>query len=353
MAIAPFYDRVLETSTTTGTGTLTLGGAVTGYQTFAVIGNSNTTPMAIWEVDADGNPSGAWEVAHVCTYTAAGTTLTRGTLLASSTGSAINFGAGTKHVGQVLPAAILKGLSTASQTYIAGLIVTKTAAANTIDITAGSCYDPSSQKIITYAGATGVNAGTLGASQWNQVYLYDNAGTPTIEVTNNAAPPTTAYAGTARQGGTNSNRRWIGSFRTTSGSAIEPQEVRELGGGALGVTWQTDPDASPQRVVSNGTSVGSFTQVSLVGCVPRYVPTGVLLQSVITGDTTSPIPQTVYSLDGTINIYTHAAEVATASPGYDSNALKCAVEAGTPSIYYKTINGCHLYLGVVAYEASR
>src|SRR5512134_12472 len=105
MAQAPFYDRVMETSTTTGTGTLTLAGAVTGYRSFSVIGNGNTTPMAIWEVDADGNPSGAWEVAAACTYTAAGTTLTRGTLLSSSTGSAINFGAGTKRVAQVLPAA--------------------------------------------------------------------------------------------------------------------------------------------------------------------------------------------------------------------------------------------------------
>ena len=37
------YDRVQETTTTTGTGSVTLLGAVTGYQTFAVVGNSNTT----------------------------------------------------------------------------------------------------------------------------------------------------------------------------------------------------------------------------------------------------------------------------------------------------------------------
>jgi len=86
-------DRVKETTTTTGTGTVTLAGAVSGFQSFSVIGNGNTTYYAI--VD---QTNGAWEVG-LGTYTSTGTTLSRNTILESSNaGSAVNFGAGSKEV---------------------------------------------------------------------------------------------------------------------------------------------------------------------------------------------------------------------------------------------------------------
>jgi hypothetical protein len=43
-------DRVWETTSTSGTGTLTLSGAVSGYQTFATIGNGNTTYYTITQL---------------------------------------------------------------------------------------------------------------------------------------------------------------------------------------------------------------------------------------------------------------------------------------------------------------
>lgn len=84
-------DRVKESSTTSGTGTLTLAGAVTGFQAFsAALSNGDTTYYAIAE-----SSTGAWEVG-LGTYTASGTTLARTTVLGSSnSGSAINLsGAG-------------------------------------------------------------------------------------------------------------------------------------------------------------------------------------------------------------------------------------------------------------------
>jgi hypothetical protein len=89
-------DRVQETSTTTGTGTFTLAGAVSGFQSFSAIGNGNTTYYAI----VGGSQ---WEVG-LGTYTSSGTTLSRDTVLASSTGSKIDFAAGTKNVFVTYPA---------------------------------------------------------------------------------------------------------------------------------------------------------------------------------------------------------------------------------------------------------
>jgi hypothetical protein len=86
-------DRVRETTTTTGTGTVTLGGAVTDYQSFAAIGNGNTTYYTI-----AGTGTNEWEVG-IGTYTAAGSTLSRTTVLASSNGGTlVTFSAGTKDV---------------------------------------------------------------------------------------------------------------------------------------------------------------------------------------------------------------------------------------------------------------
>ena len=92
-------DRVQETTTTTGTGTVTLAGAVTGFQSFAAIGNGNTTFYSI--ADQAGSQ---WEVG-VGTYTSSGTTLSRDTVLSSSnSGSLVNFSAGTKNVFVTFPA---------------------------------------------------------------------------------------------------------------------------------------------------------------------------------------------------------------------------------------------------------
>lgn len=100
-------DRVQETTTTTGTGTVTLAGAVVGYQSFSVIGSGNTT---YYTITSGGT---AWEVG-IGTYTSSGTTLSRDTVLSSSDGGAKISLTGVSNVFVTYPAerAITEGYGT-------------------------------------------------------------------------------------------------------------------------------------------------------------------------------------------------------------------------------------------------
>jgi hypothetical protein len=96
-------DRVKETTTTTGTGAVSLGGAVTGFETFAAgIGNSNTVYYCIAHQDQS-----EFEVG-LGTLDGDSSDLTRTTVISSSNSdSAVNFSSGTKDVFCTLPASKL------------------------------------------------------------------------------------------------------------------------------------------------------------------------------------------------------------------------------------------------------
>lgn len=131
-----FADRVKEISATVGTGAFTLSGAMYGYQSFAVIGNANTTYYAIY----DGS-SGDWEVG-IGTYTTSGTSLSRDTILASSNANTIvTFGAGTKEVFVTYPAerSVYRDAASAYTVQAAfNALTASTAGIGTATITAGT-----------------------------------------------------------------------------------------------------------------------------------------------------------------------------------------------------------------------
>ena len=117
-------DRVKETTTTTGTGAVTLAGAVTNFQTFtSVLSNADTTFYAIID-----DTNGAFEVG-IGTFASSGTTLTRTTVLESSnSGSAVNLGSGTKQVFMTYPAEKSVYMDASNQLVINGSAVTSTVA---------------------------------------------------------------------------------------------------------------------------------------------------------------------------------------------------------------------------------
>jgi len=129
-------DRVKDSTTSTGTGTITLANSPpTGFQSFATIGDGNTTYYTI-------SGGSEWEVG-IGTYTSSGTTLSRDTIFSSSnSGSLVNFSAGVKDVFVTLPSQRSYGIpfSTKTTTYTAspneGILANTSGGAFTITLPA-------------------------------------------------------------------------------------------------------------------------------------------------------------------------------------------------------------------------
>ena len=147
------YDRVQETTATTGTGTITLAGAVAGYQSFSVVGNGNTTYYCI----VNGNN---WEVG-IGTYTSSGTTLARTTVLSNSSGttSAISL-SGTSNVFVTYPSEKSVNLDGSGNVSALGTISSGTWNGSTISstylptVTLGSTAVTLGTTVATFAGVT-------------------------------------------------------------------------------------------------------------------------------------------------------------------------------------------------------
>lgn len=110
MANLEYFSRCLETTTTTGSGTITLNGAITGYQSFGIVGNGNSCNYCIYQSDSNGIPTGIYEVGQG-TYGSSGTTLTRGIVYENSSGTttALSLTAGTYRVMLTPPALFYQG----------------------------------------------------------------------------------------------------------------------------------------------------------------------------------------------------------------------------------------------------
>jgi hypothetical protein len=169
MALA-LNDRVQQTGTANTTVSFTLSGSVVGFQSFAVVGNGNTTYYS--STDALGN----WE-AGIGTYSTTGPTLTRTTILSSSnSGSAVTF-SGTVNVFVTYPSSKSVNLDGSGNVSALGTVSSGTWQGSTI--------------AVAYGG-TGVTS----SSGANSVMLRDANQNVAINRLNQANTSTAAAAGT-------------------------------------------------------------------------------------------------------------------------------------------------------------
>lgn len=296
-----FFDRVQETSLTTGTGAYTLAGAVTGYQSFAAVGNNNSCYYAAVAVDASGVPTGAWEIG-IGTYTLVGTLLSRDSILASTNANAaVNWGAGTKQVFLCAPAAGRLAvanlpLSAATPGVYGGaalipvvqvdstgriVAISEIAAAGGGNVNAGGTLtadaivlgDGSTDVKTTATGtgvvtALGVNVGSDGAF----ITRGGNAGTPSAIVLTNATGLVTAGINNAQVtlakiANAAANDKLLGSGNSGSGAAYTEISLGSgltmtgttlsASGSGGGVSVYPPLTAPPAAASFTGTNVGS------------------------------------------------------------------------------------------------
>ena len=174
MALA-VYDRVRETTAVVGTNDAVLLGAVTGFQSFAVVGTTNTCYYTI------ADQSGNWEVG-LGTYNSVGPTMERTTVLSSSAGGAkVSFPAGTKDIFLTYPAEV--AVLSSNNPSTAGYVLTSNGAgvAPSWQINAGgdvygpasatdnaiARFDSTTGKLIQNSTVTVSDAGDLSGATFN------------------------------------------------------------------------------------------------------------------------------------------------------------------------------------------
>jgi len=161
-----YKDRVKESTATTGTGTITLGGARTSYQSYS---SAYGADAAVVNLIRDGN---AWEIS-TGTYSNAGGTVTR-TLIASSTGSLLNL-SGSATIGVDWDAHRALLTQRESRAHIEGLELDYNA--GTLKCLRGFAEINGSLLEVGSAGITTISGDALSGAAIYYIYLYDNSGT--------------------------------------------------------------------------------------------------------------------------------------------------------------------------------
>jgi hypothetical protein len=302
-------DRVRETTTTTGTGAVTLGGAYTGFQTFlAAIGNTNSTYYTIANV-----VTGEWEVG-IGTYSSGANTLSRTTVLSSSnSGSLVNFTAGSKDVFVTQPAERNVYVSGTSVVAENGATVPNSLLANS-SLTLGSTALTLGATTTSVAGLTLTGAavnGTLGATTPSTVAA--TSVTASLDSTFNSTGAVQISAGTTGQRPTGA----VGKIRWNS--TLSQYE------GYDGTNWTLLGGA----VISNDTTTASdlyptFSSVTTGNASTLFTSNAQLLYKPSTGELKVKAPVAsngvVVNADSVTSNYT----IATGTNGFSIGPLTIA-----------------------------
>jgi len=252
-------DRVRETTSVTGTSSAVLLGAVTGFQSFAVIGNGNT---CYYTISDQSGPN--WEVG-IGTYSTSGPTLARTTILSSSnSGSIVPFPAGTKDVFVTYPSEKSVNLDASGNVSPLGTVASGTWQATTIAVSYGG------------TGLTSLTTGRIpfgaGTSAFgNSANLFFDSGNTRLGIGTATPAVTAAFVGTdsilvpkgttAQQPtGVTGYLRYNTTTNEFEGFSGSPGAWKSVGGSAISNDTSTATDLYPLfAAATSGTAQNVFT----------------------------------------------------------------------------------------------
>ena len=251
-------DRIQQTGSANTTVSFTLSGAVTGFQSFAAVGNGNTTYYSA--TDTSGN----WEVG-IGTYSTTGPTLTRTTILSSSNaGSAVTF-SGTVNVFVTYPSEKSINVDGSGNVQIAA--------------------SGSTNYLSTFGGATtnAVQFQTLGTDN-NISMALQPKGTGGIDLAAGSSGVNISNGGTVTAITRTASGSGYTSFPTPAISAPT------TAGGVQAVATVSNMAANTATVASGGTGYAVNDVVSLVGGTPTTTAATYTVTAVSGGVITAVTP---------------------------------------------------------------
>lgn len=298
----------MTVSGTPGTGTITLNAASSGYQSFATAYGGNAT------VDILIVEGTAWEVARDCTYTNSGTTVTRGTFEASSTGSAVSFTSAAV-VSEILTATKGTYSEIALKGHIPGgrLTLESGVPVSTTDQTAKTTvyYTPYVHNLISlWDGAnwaptefseTSLALGTLTSGLPYDVFGYLSGGALALEMLVWTNDTTRATAVTLQDGryckSGDKTRLLLGSFYTSSTTTTEDSARQRLIGNVYNKEIRGMFYASGAASHSYASATRRYWNNTSVSRLEAMLPLGGAFDCGITSDLTGSNPRSELCLN--------------------------------------------------------